>query len=104
MPAIPDHLNDEHMRLYEWSGAGTGMAHALPARSNRSHSWHASHAVLALLTSLLILNGCDSPRPAERRGDKLEPLGKARAAAESEKKAGSVRPRPDSIVSADQNR
>lgn len=104
MKAKDRHLNDEHMRLYEWNGLGTAVAVALPERSKRTHAWHASYGVLAVLTSLLILNGCDSPRPAERRGDKLEPLGKARAAAESEKKAGSIRPRPDSIVSADQNR
>ncbi|MBW8328924.1 MAG: hypothetical protein K0M48_07185 [Thiobacillus sp.] len=52
------HLNDEHMRLYEWSGAV--MQHAIPTGSKRTHPWHASYSVLALLTSLLILNGCDN--------------------------------------------
>lgn len=53
------HLDDEHMRLYEWSGAGTGMATGIPERSKRTHAWHASYGVLALLTSLLTLDGCD---------------------------------------------
>ncbi|MCL5060953.1 MAG: hypothetical protein M1449_11055 [Candidatus Thermoplasmatota archaeon] len=79
MHAIPHHLNDEHMRLYEWSGAGTGMQHALPVGSKRSHPWHASYAVLALLTSLLILDGCDSKGPAgkagEQAGEKIEQIG-----------------------------
>lgn len=68
----PHHLNDEHMRLYEWSGAGTGMRHALPPGSKRSHPWHASYAVLALLTSLLILTGCDSKGPAEKAGEQVD--------------------------------
>ncbi len=53
------HLNDEHMQLYEWSGAGSGTVFGVPAKSKRAHPWHASYAVLAVLTSLLILNGCD---------------------------------------------
>ena len=72
MRAIPHHLDDEHMRLYEWSGAGTGMLHALPINSRRSHPWHASHAVLALLTSLLILNGCERKGPAEKAGEQVD--------------------------------
>jgi hypothetical protein len=60
------HLNDEHMRLYEWSGAGAVIVPAIPAKSKRTHSWHASYDVLALLTSLLILNGCDNKGPAEQ--------------------------------------
>ncbi|HBU28703.1 MAG TPA: hypothetical protein DEB56_02710 [Thiobacillus sp.] len=72
MHAMSHHLDDEHMQLYEWSGAGTGMPHALPAGSKRSHPWHASYAVLALLTSLLILNGCDSKGPAEKAGEQVD--------------------------------
>jgi hypothetical protein len=64
------HLDDEHMRLYEWSGAGTGMPHALPAGSKRSHPWHASYGVLAVLTTLLIL-GCDNKGPAEQTGEQV---------------------------------
>lgn len=60
MRKTSQHLNDEHMRLYEWSGAGPGITLNLPPRSKRSHPWHASNAVLAVMTSLLILNGCDS--------------------------------------------
>ena len=72
MHAIPHHLNDEHMRLYEWSGAGTGMPHQIPFGSKRSHPWHASYGVLALLTSLLILNGCDNKGPAEQAGEQVD--------------------------------
>jgi len=59
------HLNDEHMRLYEWCGAGAVMPLAIPAKSKRTHSWHASYDVLALMTSLLILNGCENKGPAK---------------------------------------
>lgn len=54
------HLDDEHMQLYEWSGAGAGIAFGMPAKSRRTHPWHASCAVLSVLTSLLILNGCNN--------------------------------------------
>jgi len=66
MRKIPQYLNDEHMKLYEWSGAGAGIALSLPAKSKRTHPWHASYAVLATLTSLLILNGCISKPSAEQ--------------------------------------
>jgi hypothetical protein len=69
------HLNDEHMQLYEWSGTVTGIAFSLPARSKRSHPWHASSAVLGVLTSLLILNGCDNQGPAERAGERVDRSG-----------------------------
>lgn len=72
MRKTTQHLDDEHMQLYEWSGAGTGLAFSLPGRSKRSHPWHASYAVLAVLTSLLILNGCDNQGPAERAGERVD--------------------------------
>lgn len=72
MHLISRHLNDEHMRLYEWSGAGTGMSHEVRSRPKRSHAWHASYAVLAVLTSLLILNGCDERGPAEEASEQAE--------------------------------
>jgi hypothetical protein len=65
------HLNDEHMRLYEWSGLGAHTAAALPDRSKRNHSWHASYGVLAVLTSLLILNGCDRQTAAEQASEQV---------------------------------
>jgi len=85
MHAMPHHMDDEHMQFYEWSGAGTGMPHALPAGSKRNHPWHASYAVLALLTSLLILNGCDSKGPAEKAGEQVD-----QAMQEMKEEAGSV--------------
>lgn len=72
MHLISRHLNDEHMRLYEWSGAGTGMSHQVHLRPKRSHSWHASYAVLAVLTSLLILNGCNDTGPTEEASAQAE--------------------------------
>ncbi|MHB1185968.1 hypothetical protein [Thiobacillus sp.] len=66
MRKITQHLNDEHMQLYEWSGTRTGIAFNMPAKSRRTHPWHASSAVLAVLTSLLILNGCDKESVAEQ--------------------------------------
>jgi hypothetical protein len=63
------HLNDEHMRLYEWSGLCAETAAAVPDRSKRTHAWHASYGVLAVLTSLLILYGCDAQGPAAAARD-----------------------------------
>jgi cytoskeletal protein RodZ len=71
MKANERHLNDEHMRLYEWNGLGTPVAVALPERSKRTHAWHASYGVLAVLTSLLILNGCDRQRAAEQASEQI---------------------------------
>jgi hypothetical protein len=64
MQTSQQYLNDEHMRLYEWNAACNGTV--IPARSKRCHSWQASYAVLAVLTSLLILNGCNNKASAER--------------------------------------
>lgn len=68
------HLNDEHMQLYEWSGAGAGtrLLGTTPRKSKRTHAWHASYGVLALLTSLLALNGCDSKGPVEQAGEQVD--------------------------------
>ncbi|MHB1214193.1 MAG: hypothetical protein ACYCY9_04310 [Thiobacillus sp.] len=64
------YLNDEHMQLYEWSGTGTGIS--IPAKSKRTHPWHASYAVLGVLTSLLLLNGCDNQGPAAQASEQVE--------------------------------
>lgn len=71
MKHTPRYLNDEHMRLYEWSGLGDGMSGPDRERSKRTHSWHASYAVLAVLTSLLILNGCDKQGAAEQASEQV---------------------------------
>jgi len=61
---------DEHMALYEWCGAGTGgTGLPAPAESKRSHPWHASYGVLTVLTSLLILYGCDNQGPAGKASE-----------------------------------
>lgn len=59
---MPQHLNDEHMRMYEWNGAGSGTGIAVGTATKPR--WRASYAVLAVLTSLLVLNGCDSKETA----------------------------------------
>jgi hypothetical protein len=64
------HLEDEHMQFYEWSGASSSAP--LPAARKRRHPWHASYSVLALLTSLLIMQGCDNKGPAERAGEDVD--------------------------------
>ncbi|MFP5505576.1 MAG: hypothetical protein ACLGH6_05215 [Gammaproteobacteria bacterium] len=63
---------DEHMTHYEWSGALTAIPLNLPAGTRRDHPWHASTAILALLASLLILNGCDRQGPAEEAGAQID--------------------------------
>jgi hypothetical protein len=65
------YLNDEHMRLYEWNGLGALTSGARPARAARRPSWQASYGVLAVLTSLLILNGCDNQRAAEEASEQV---------------------------------
>lgn len=65
------YLNDEHMRLYEWNSAGPGTVGPLETRSKRSHSWHASYSVLAVLTSLLIL-GCNNKDPIGQAGGQID--------------------------------
>ena len=65
------HLDDEHMRLYEWSGAGATTVTGLPEKPKRRAS-HASYGVLALLTSLLALTGCDRKGPAEEAGEQID--------------------------------
>ena len=65
------HLNDEHMQMYEWSGTGIGGT-AIPAKSKRTHPWRASSAVLGVLTSLLVLNGCDNQDSAEQASEQIE--------------------------------
>ncbi len=68
------HLDDEHMRLYEWSGAGAWitLSGGEPDKPKRPHAWHASYSILALLTALLALNGCDNQSPAEQAGEQVD--------------------------------
>lgn len=68
--AMP-HLNDARVQLYEWSRAGIGGT-SIPAKSKRTHPWRASYAVLGVLTSLLILNGCDNQDAAEQANEQIE--------------------------------
>jgi len=67
------HHPDEHMALYEWCGAGTaGTGFPAPAESKRSHPWHASYGVLTVLTSLLLMYGCDRQGPAGQASESSE--------------------------------
>ncbi|HQT01213.1 MAG: hypothetical protein B7Y26_02820 [Hydrogenophilales bacterium 16-64-46] len=70
MKPIAPHLADEHMNLYEWNG-GTAQF-GLPAETPRAARWHLPFGVLAVLTSLLVLNGCDRQGPAEAAGEKID--------------------------------
>lgn len=70
MTSIPCHLDDEHMQFYEWSGTVSGGV--LPVARKRRHPWHASYAVLALLTSLLITQGCDNNATPERADEGVD--------------------------------
>jgi|GEM_PF-3517217 len=47
------------------SGSRSGLRAGRTSGSKRAHAGHASYAVLAVMTTLLILNGCDSPSPGE---------------------------------------
>lgn len=64
------HLDDEHMKLYEWQG---GVMRPVTAEeTRRPRRWHASYAVLALFTSLLVLGGCERQGPAEAAGERID--------------------------------
>jgi len=43
-----------------------GAAHTAPQKSKRARTWHASYAVLAVMTSLLLVSGCDKKDTAEQ--------------------------------------
>jgi|GEM_PF-3579300 len=64
------HLADEHMNLYEWSGGLASFGSS--AETRRPRRWHASYGVLAVMTSLLILSGCDRQNPAETAGEPID--------------------------------
>jgi len=68
----------------------TGYSHT--ARSKRSHPWHASYSVLAVLTSMLILNGYENTGPAEQAAPKPKEDTETENAAQANKKAGMPRP------------
>lgn len=71
MRKTPHYLNDERMKLYEWCG-GRNRHRLQPAGPIQTHPpLHASYAVLAALTSLLILSGCDNQGSAERAGEQV---------------------------------
>ncbi|MFP5419179.1 MAG: hypothetical protein ACLGHA_08490 [Gammaproteobacteria bacterium] len=54
-----DHsIDDCPSTLRPFAGV-TDTAHAPARRSKRTHSWHASYAVLAVMTSLLLVSGCE---------------------------------------------
>ena len=52
--------------------AGATTACDLPSKPKRTHAWHASYTVLAVLTTLLMLNGCDKQGPAEQAGSQVD--------------------------------
>lgn len=64
-------LSDECMQMLEWCGTLTGIE-ATPAPSKRAHAWHAACGVLAVLTGMLILNGCDSKDPVDQAAQEMK--------------------------------
>lgn len=65
------HPDDEHTQPYEWSRTGiAGLS--ISAKSKRTHPWRASYSILGVLTSLLILNGCDNPGSTEQASEQIE--------------------------------
>jgi hypothetical protein len=58
------------MNLYEWSGAPARFDPFVETR--RPRRWHASYGVLAVMTSLLILGGCNRQNPAETAGEPVD--------------------------------
>lgn len=69
---------DEHMTHYEWRGAVTAIPLKPAAGTRRDHPWHASTGILALLATLLILNGCDRQGAAEEAGAQFDEAVKER--------------------------
>lgn len=96
MRKTPQALDDEHMQLYEWCGAGAGTVCDIPAQSTRTYPWHAACSVLALMSGLLTLAGCNTPSPAEqavgetnmKAGSLYEEAASRPATAESPEAAG----------------
>lgn len=73
MKTSSSHLSDEPMRMYEWSGAAAATRPATAAAARRrSVPWNASYAVLAALTGLLILSGCDNQDTADQASERIE--------------------------------
>ena len=59
-------LDDEHMTLYEWSGANAGTIIDLPPQTKQPGSRPVACSVLTLMGSLLVLSGCNTQSPAEQ--------------------------------------
>lgn len=76
MKTTARYLNDEHMRLYEWNGLRSATALA-PEATKRSHAWHASYGVLAILATMLLLNGCDRTDTAQSPADPVDQTAQA---------------------------
>jgi hypothetical protein len=71
------YLDDEHMQLYEWSGASAGTVCGIPEKSERTFHWFAAYSILALMSSLLILNGCKTQSPAEQAVEEMKMKGRS---------------------------
>lgn len=69
MPSIPLYPNNTYLKRYPWRDA---EAEPVPQRTKRMHSWRASGAVLAILTTVLLLNGCEKKGAAEQAGAQVD--------------------------------
>lgn len=69
MPSSPPCLNAEHMKPYPLHDAG---AAPVLQRSRRMHTWRVCCVGLAILTTFLLLNGCDNKGAAEQAGAQVD--------------------------------
>jgi hypothetical protein len=71
MPVHTD-VPDDHFHELGERGGRPPATRGPPQKSKRTHSGHASYAVLAVLTTALLLNGCDTDVPAEQTSDRRD--------------------------------
>lgn len=69
MPSSPPYLNAEPMKPYPLQDAGSESS---LQRSERKHTWRNRCAALAILTTFLLLNGCEKKEVAEQAGAQVD--------------------------------
>lgn len=69
MPSSPPSLNAEHIKHYALHDVGSGTA---LQRSRHRHTWRVCCAALAILTTFLLLNGCEKKGVAEQAGAQVD--------------------------------
>lgn len=69
MLSSPPCFNTEHMKPYPLHDAG---AETSPQQSTRRHTWRICCAALAILTTFLLLSGCEKKGVAEQAGAQVD--------------------------------